>query len=67
MGYVEVMAEPTPDLFISAEPEVEVDAETAAAIQRGIQAADAGKVVSNDEVRELVSQWISKLSTPAQR
>jgi len=57
------MAELKPDLFVSVEPEVEVDAETAAAIQRGIQAADAGDVVSNEEVRKLVPLWISKLST----
>jgi len=61
------MAELKPDLFVSVEPELEVDAETAAAIQRGIQAADAGDVVSNEEVRKLVPLWISKLSTPSRR
>ncbi len=61
------MAELKPDLFVSEEPEIKVDAETAAAIQRGIQAADNGDVVSSEEVRKLVAQWISKSSTPAQR
>ena len=61
------MAEPKTDLFVSEEPEIEVDAATAAAIQRGIQAADDGQVVSSDEAREHVRQLISKLSTPAQR
>jgi len=42
--------------------EVEVDAETAAAIQRGIAAADAGHVVSAEEVRKLIPKWISKFS-----
>jgi predicted transcriptional regulator len=55
------------DPFISTDEAVEVDAETAAAIQRGIRAADEGKVVSNDEVRKLIPQWISKFSTPSRR
>ena len=46
-----------------ATEEVEVDAETAAAIQRGIAAADAGQVVSAEEVRKLIPKWISKFST----
>jgi predicted transcriptional regulator len=61
------MAELKPDLFVSEGPEIEVDVTTAAAIQRGIQAADDGQVVSSDEAREQVRQLISKLSTPAQR
>jgi len=40
--------------------EVEVDAKTLAAIDRGIADADAGRVVPLDEVRKLVPQWISK-------
>ena len=38
--------------------EVEVDAERLAAIDRGIEAADEGRLVPSDEVRELVSTWI---------
>ena len=45
-----------------AEPEIEVDEATAAAIQRGIQAADDGQVVPSEEVRDLVRQWIAEFS-----
>jgi predicted transcriptional regulator len=53
-----------PDFFVSTEEPVEVDAETAAAIERGIKAADEGRLVSHEEVRKRFSQWISKFSTP---
>jgi predicted transcriptional regulator len=43
--------------------EVEVDAETATAIQRGLKAADEGRVVPAEDVRKLIPQWISKFST----
>jgi len=47
--------------------EVEVDAKTLAAIDRGIADADAGRVVPLDEVRKLVPQWISKFESPKPR
>jgi predicted transcriptional regulator len=56
------MAKVQADPMVSRGEEAEVDAETAAAIERGIRAADQGRVVSSDEVRKLVSQWVSKLS-----
>jgi predicted transcriptional regulator len=43
---------------------IEVDENTAAAIQRGIQAADDGQVVSSEEVHDLIRQWISEFSSP---
>jgi len=44
------------------EPEIEVDESIAAAIQRGIQAADDGQVIPSEEVPDLVRQWISEFS-----
>ena len=55
------------DPLVSAEREVEVDAETAASIERGIRAADEGRVVPAEKVRKLIPQWISKLSTRNRR
>jgi predicted transcriptional regulator len=45
--------------------EVEVDAKTLAAIDRGIADADAGRVVPLDEVRKLVR--IPKFDSPKPR
>jgi hypothetical protein len=47
---------------LSGDTEIEVDETTAAAIQRGIQAADGRQVVTSEEVRERVRQWISEFS-----
>ena len=59
------MANPKPiDPLVSAEEEVEVDAETAAAIERGLREANEGRVVSSDEARKQVSKWISMFSAP---
>ena len=50
------------DPLISNE-EVKVDAETEAAIKLGIRAADEGRTLPSDQVRKVVSKWISKFST----
>ena len=42
---------------------VQVDAETLAAIDRGIKDADEGRTVSIDEVREMIPKWISKFES----
>jgi predicted transcriptional regulator len=47
--------------------EVKVDANTVAAIDRGIADADAGRVVPLEEVRKLVPQWNSKFDSQKPR
>ena len=47
--------------------EVAVDAETLAAIDRGIKDADEGRTVSLDDVRKLIPQWISKFESQKPR
>jgi predicted transcriptional regulator len=54
------------DPFVSTEREVEVDAETAAAIEEGLKDANEGRVVPASEVHKLIPQWISRFSTPKQ-
>jgi predicted transcriptional regulator len=46
--------------FTSTEEEVEVDEETLAAIDRGIKAADEGRVVPLEEVRRRMQEWPTK-------
>ncbi len=53
-----------PDPLAAVENPVKVDAEIAAAIERGLREASEGRVVSSDEVWKQVLQWISKFSTP---
>jgi predicted transcriptional regulator len=50
-------------LEIPATDAVEVDAETPAAIDRGIESADEGRTVSLEEVRKMIPQWISKFES----
>ena len=45
----------------------EEDGATLAAIDRGIKAADEGRVVPLDEARERVRQWLSKSTLPKTR
>ena len=54
-------------LQVPAADEVEVDAETLAAIDRGIKDADEGRTVSIDEVRKVIPQWISKFESQQPR
>jgi predicted transcriptional regulator len=43
--------------------EVTVDAETLAAIDRGIKDVSEGRTVSLDDVRKLIPQWIAKFDS----
>jgi predicted transcriptional regulator len=52
---------------LPATEEVEVDAETSAAIERGIKDADEGRTISIEELRALIPQWISKFESQKPR
>ena len=47
--------------------EVEVDAETLAGIDRGIEDAKNGRYVSAEEARKLFKEWRAKFATPKTR
>jgi predicted transcriptional regulator len=51
------------DKFTSTEEELEVDEETLAAIDRGIKAADEGRVVPLEEIRRRLQEWHTKSSS----
>jgi len=50
-------------LQVPVTEEVTVDAETVAAIDRGIKDADEGRTVSLDEVQNMIPKWISKFES----
>jgi predicted transcriptional regulator len=50
-------------LQVPVTDEVAVDAETLAAIDRGIEDADAGRTVSLEEARRMIPGWISKFES----
>ena len=54
-------------LHIPVSEEVTVDAETLAAIDRGIDDADHGRTVSLDEARQMIPKWISKFESQKPR
>ncbi len=54
-------------LQVPATDKVEVDAETLAAIDRGIKDADEGRTVPIDEVRKMIPKWISKFESQKPR
>ena len=47
-------------LQVPATEPVEVDAETLAAIDRGVEDAENNRTVSLEEARQLIPKWISK-------
>ena len=54
-------------LQVPVTEEVEVDARTLAAIDRGIKAVKEGRVVSSEEARQRIQKWLTKSSTPKTR
>ena len=50
-------------LQVPVTDKVKVDAETLAAIDRGIKDADEGRTVSIDDVRKMIPKWISKFES----
>jgi len=55
------------DPFVSREPEVEVDAETGRILKHRIRTAGEGHVVSAEEARQRIRQWLSKSATTKTR
>jgi predicted transcriptional regulator len=45
----------------------EEDEETLAAIDRGVKAADEGRVVPLEEVRRRMQEWLTRSSSPKTR
>ncbi|HEU5235151.1 MAG TPA: hypothetical protein VFU50_20000 [Terriglobales bacterium] len=54
-------------MHLPATDEVNVDDQTLAAIDRGVQDADAGRTVAADDVRKMIPQWLSKFASQKQR
>ncbi len=54
-------------LEVPATEEVEVDAATLAAVDRGVKAADEGRTVSLEEVRKMIPAWISRFESQTRR
>ena len=54
-------------LQVPATDKVEVDAETLAAIDRGIKDAAEGRTVPIDKVRKMIPKWISKFESQKAR
>ena len=59
------MAELQIDPFVSIEPEVEVDDETLQLLDQRL--ADTAPLISADQAREQISQWLSNFSTDKPR
>jgi predicted transcriptional regulator len=54
-------------LQVPSTNKVQVDAETVAAIDRGIKDANEGRTVPIDEVYKMIPQWISKFESQKPR
>jgi predicted transcriptional regulator len=54
-------------LEVPVTEEVDVDADTLKAIDRGIQDVSQSRTVPLDEVRKMIPRWISKFKSPKPR
>jgi predicted transcriptional regulator len=54
-------------LQVPATDEVEVGAQTLAAIDRGIEASEEGRTVPLEEVRKMIPKWIAKFESQTLR
>ncbi len=52
---------------VPATEEVGIATQTLAAVDRGIKAADEGRTVPLEEVREMIPKWISKFKSQTRR
>jgi hypothetical protein len=51
------------DPFVSTEPAVELDSETRRILEERVKSADQGRLVSADEAREHIKEWLSNSAT----
>jgi len=54
-------------LQVPATEPVEVDDEALKAVDKGAEAADAGRTVALDEARKSITRWISKFASQKPR
>jgi predicted transcriptional regulator len=54
-------------LQVPATDKAEVDAETLAAIDRGVKDADEARTVSIDDLPQMIPKWISKFESQKPR
>jgi predicted transcriptional regulator len=55
------------DPFVSEEPEVELDPEIRRLLRERMKSADQGRLVSAEEARRHVQQWLSNSATTKTR
>ena len=67
-GYSKCMAiVKTIDPFVSSEPAIEVSPGTSRILKERMKTADEGRLVSAEEARCRIQQWLSKSSTTKTR
>lgn len=54
------MGDPDSDPFVSKEPEIELDPEISRLIEARIKSAESGHLVSNEDARRRIEEWLAK-------